>query len=512
MFNPLLPELLRMCPHYNMIPVSYSFLADVETPISVYQKLRGDNSFLLESIEGGGKWARYSFIGMDPFLCISGFGEQLEICDRSGKRIVQTGNPLQELRSILARYRSPQLDHLPRFSGGAVGYFAFDAVRYHEPHLLPHKNNDLNMADLRFLLTDTVIAFDHLRQEIHVIVHLHVDEGDSQAIIAKKYHQITQKIGELIKQIKSLPTNDMAFPVSLPRVFTELPISSNVDRDTFAQMVKQAKEYIAAGDVFQVVLSQRFEVDTMSNPFAVYRMLRIMNPSPYMYYLQFADETLVGASPEMLVRVERGKVEVRPIAGTRRRGATPQEDRELGEDLLRDEKERAEHLMLVDLGRNDVGRVAKHGSVQVDQFMALENYSHVMHMVSHVSGELRDDLHSFDAFLSCFPAGTVSGAPKVRALEIISGLENISRNAYAGAIGYLGFDGNLDSCITIRTVFYKHNRVFVQAGAGIVADSIPENEYEETRNKALGMIRAIQAANQVFGTEGEGKYVSNGAS
>lgn len=516
MYYPSFTEFLQLSTEYNMIPVSSSFLADIETPISVYQKLRARDTFLLESVEGGNQWGRYSFIGLNPFLQLSGRDHVIERRDRSGNVISEQGNPLHHLRYELKKYRSPHRDDLPRFSGGAVGYLGFDIMRYHESRLQPHPHHDLNMHDLRFLFTDEVIAFDHYRHEIHVIVHVHVDADDNEVRLKVKYDDAKARVEELVQEIQRLgdgtygdqrrryPTRSTGETEVVP----EPDVKSNVSKEAFMEMVETAKEYIAAGDVFQVVLSQRFEMENQSDPFSIYRVLRSMNPSPYMFYVEFDDEALVGTSPEMLVRVEQGRVDVRPIAGTRPRGRNQAEDQQLTQELLGDEKERAEHYMLVDLGRNDVGRISEYGSVKVDQLMEVEYYSHVMHLVSHVSGRLHREKEPFDALLACFPAGTVSGAPKIRAMEIIAELENVARNAYAGALGYFSFNGNMDSCITIRTVFCKGSKAYVQAGAGIVADSVPENEYQETVNKAKGMITAIQKAGRVFDKEEVEKHVS----
>ncbi|MBO8170711.1 MAG: anthranilate synthase component I [Bacillaceae bacterium] len=503
MYYPHIEEVIRLSSDFNMIPVSCSFLADVETPISVYQKLKNHNTFLLESVEGGSKWARFSFIGIDPLMTFSGKDERILIRDNRHRVTEKHGNPLHELRKQMQQYASPLLPELPRFTGGAVGYLGFDVIRYEENRLAAHPDDDLNMHDLRFLFTDTVVAFDHLYQKIFVIKNIHIEQDDDEQRIRQKYDRIQKEIQELVRRIKRPVATLADYSFLTPDHFERGAVRSSLDQTTFEQMVEKAKAYIDAGDVFQVVLSRRFEQETDVDPFAVYRMLRSMNPSPYMFYVQYDDEVLVGTSPEMLVRVENRKVEVRPIAGTRRRGTSPEEDHGLAEDLLQDEKERAEHLMLVDLGRNDVGRVSEYGSVHVDQLMEVEYYSHVMHLVSQVSGTLKNELDPFDALLAGFPAGTVSGAPKIRAIEIIHELENKARHAYAGAIGYFSFNGNLDSCITIRTIIFKDNKAYVQAGAGIVADSVPEKEFEETRNKAEAMLKAIHQAEIAFGAEVE---------
>ena len=496
MYFPTLAEVQNLSASYSFIPVRMSLLADQETPIRLYQKVRTHDSFLLESVEGGARWARFSFIGMNPFQTVEAKGEEITVKRRNGESTVRVGNPVTFLREEVDRYKSPKLAGFPRLSGGAVGFFGYNTLHYFED-LPPHRKEALQLPDLRFLFVDEMIAFDHLKQEIQVIVNLHVEEGDTPADIEHKYSQVCERLEQLANKVSAPAQVDRRIPVER-QTSTSLAVEANMSREQYEQMVVRAKEYIAAGDIFQVVLSQRFSVKTEVDPFAVYRLLRRLNPSPYMYYLEYAGETIVGTSPELLVRVEDKKVEMRPIAGTRKRGASPQEDEELAADLLADEKERAEHYMLLDLGRNDVGRVSTYGSVKVEEALVIENYSHVMHMVSHVTGELREGLHSFDALLSAFPAGTVSGSPKLRAMEIIAELEPDARHLYAGAIGYISFDGSLDSCITIRTLFFQNGYAHVQAGAGIVADSVPANEYQETVNKAAAMVAALEKAEQLF--------------
>jgi anthranilate synthase component 1 len=496
MFSPSLAEVHSLSATYSLIPVRMVLLADQETPIRLYQKIRSNDSFLLESVEGGARWARYSFIGMNPFQIVEAKGDRLIIRRRDGESRVLTGNPVWFLREQVERFRSPKLPQLPRLSGGAVGFFGYNTLHYFE-ELPLHRAESLKVPDMRFLFVDEMIAFDHLKQEIHLIVNLHVEPADSARAIERKYAEVCARLQELAEKVTApLKGGSRIPPTEEPR--QPQAAEANMTREEYERIVERAKEYIAAGDIFQVVLSQRFRVKTDVDPFSVYRVLRTLNPSPYMYYLQFEAETIVGTSPELLVRVEDRKVEMRPIAGTRKRGATAEEDAELAADLLADPKERAEHYMLLDLGRNDVGRVSEYGSVQVEEALVIENYSHVMHMVSHVTGRLRDGLHPFDALLSAFPAGTVSGAPKLRAMEIIAELEPDARHTYAGAIGYIGFDGTLDTCITIRTLLFQDGCAYVQAGAGIVADSVPAHEYQETVNKAAGMLSALQKAEQLF--------------
>ncbi|MFD0670408.1 anthranilate synthase component I [Cohnella sp. GCM10027633] len=493
-----LQGIIALAGKYNVIPVVRRLLADTETPIRVFQHLSRDKrAFLLESVEGGAKWARYSFIGTDPFLVLRLKKNKLSLEQDGKTEFHVTDQPLQLLREKLRAYRSPQIADLPPFTGGAIGFFGYDLLQYYERKLPPHDIDDLNMDDMQFMFCDQVIVFDHFKQQVLVIGNVHVQDGASDRAIESAYDRTCEAIEATIDRLQQ-PVS----PISsrgAPPVDPDLgDIASNLTKQQFIDNVNQAKEYIRAGDIFQVVLSQRFHIETEVDPLHVYRVLRTMNPSPYMYYLKLDDEVIVGTSPELLVKVDDGKVETRPIAGTRPRGKTPEEDLALEKELLADEKERAEHVMLVDLGRNDIGRVSTFGTVKCDSYMEIERYSHVMHIVSNVTGRLRPDKDFYDAFLSCLPAGTVSGAPKLRAMEIIAELENEARGAYAGAIGYLGFSGNLNTCITIRTIIFKHGKAYVQAGAGIVWDSVPESEYEETVNKAKGMLKAIRSAEAAF--------------
>ncbi|WP_274364533.1 anthranilate synthase component I [Paenibacillus thermotolerans] len=494
----------RLCGRYNLIPVTKTIMADTETPIRVFQQLSDDPyCFLLESVEGGAKWARYSFIGTDPFLVVRGKGGTIEV-ERKGSVEHVSEQPIHYLRKLLSGYASPQLDGFPRFMGGAVGFFGYDLLQYYEKKLSPHRVDDLQMDDIQFMFCDQIIVFDHLKQQMHVVANAHVPDGADEGQIHAAYAEAGERIEGTLRRLHggvAAGYTAAARTVSGPVPVDAADLTSNVTKEQFLANVERAKEYIRAGDIFQVVLSQRFEMDTDVSPLHVYRVLRTMNPSPYMYYLKMGEDTIVGTSPELLVRVEGDKVQTRPIAGTRPRGATPEEDQRLEQELLADEKELAEHLMLVDLGRNDIGRVSKPGTVQLDAYMDIEKYSHVMHIVSNVSGTLREDRDFYDAFLSCMPAGTVSGAPKLRAMEIIAELERESRGAYAGAIGYLGFSGNLDTCITIRTIIFKGHKAYVQAGAGIVWDSVPIREYEETVNKAKALLSSIRTAEAIFGGE-----------
>jgi len=468
--------------------------ADMETPISLFKRFEDSGyCFLLESVEGGEKWARFSFMGRNPFLTLKGSRDKTVVSMKDGNPREFAGNPMEALREVMKEYRGVQLDAMPRFNGGAVGYFGYDIVRCFEK--LPDiPRDDLGLPEGHFMLADEVIAFDHLRQKIKIIVNLHV--GDN---LERGYCSVVERIRRIygeIRQSRWKTENNVktGYDNTNPAKTSGPAFECNMTKDEFCGGVVRAKEYIRNGDIFQVVLSQRFSTDTLCDPFNVYRALRVINPSPYMYYLKFDNYRLAGSSPEMLVRVENGIVETCPIAGTRKRGSNPEEDTRLEMELLADEKERAEHIMLVDLGRNDVGKISKFGTVKVRDIMHVERYSHVMHLVSNVQGELREDKTPFDALASLLPAGTLSGAPKVRAMEIIDELEKTKRGPYAGAVGYLGFNGNIDSCITIRTIIFKDGKAYVQVGAGIVADSVPELEYEETQNKGRALFRALEEA------------------
>jgi anthranilate synthase component 1 len=458
--------------------------ADLETPVSLYLKLRGQGpSFLLESVEGGERIARYSFIGVQPKAVYVLRDGEVEIKANDETRIIQLdGDPTRFLQEEMNRFPTVRLPGAPRFTGGLVGYLGYESVRYFEPTLEARMKRG-ESPDGMYLLADTIVAFDHARRSLFLIAN--VLDGDVEAA-NQKLDQIAQRIDQplLPAQRANVKPSD---------------IHSNLTREQFEAMVRQAKEHIAAGDIFQAVLSQRFTRETDVEPFDVYRAVRRLNPSPYMFFFDFGlvgDEPfyLVGSSPEMFVRLEERTASLRPIAGTRPRGADSNADAELAKDLLADPKERAEHVMLVDLGRNDLGRVCEYGTVHVLEFFTIEKYSHVMHIVSHVEGKLQPGLTAFDLVRAAFPAGTVSGAPKVRAMEIISDLEPDARGAYAGMVGYFGFDGNMDTCLAIRTMIGRGNTVSVQAGAGIVADSDPATEYQETVNKASAMLRAIDVA------------------
>ncbi|WP_337103463.1 anthranilate synthase component I [Paenibacillus sp. YIM B09110] len=492
-----LQQVTRLASQFNLIPIVRYMMADTETPIRLFQHFaKEEYAFLLESVEGGVKWARHSFIGTDPFMMLYGKNGEM-VLEHNGEKQTLRDKPIELLKARLRSFRSPAIADLPPFTGGAIGFFGYDLLQYYEK-LPSHRIDDLQMNDMQFMFCDQIIAFDHFKQQLQVIGNVHVKEGATDDDIAIAYAAAVAKTEATIERLKK----PAATPVTTGQAIStdhELgDIQSNVTKEQFIANIEKAKEYIRAGDIFQVVLSQRFSIETDIDPLHVYRVLRTMNPSPYMYYLKMGEEIIVGTSPEALVKVSGDKLETRPIAGTRPRGKTPEEDLAYERELLADEKERAEHLMLVDLGRNDLGRVSEFGTVKCDSFMEIERYSHVMHIVSNVSGKLHKDKDFFDAFLSCLPAGTVSGAPKLRAMEIIAELENEARGAYAGAIGYLGFGGTMDTCITIRTIIFKHGKAYVQAGAGIVWDSVPESEYMETVNKAKAMLKAIRAAEAIF--------------
>jgi anthranilate synthase component 1 len=475
----------------TFVPVCKEIVADLLTPVSAFLKIaeHADYAFLLESVEGGEHVGRYSFLGKDPFLVLRARGGKT-IVERAGA-ISESSEPfMKTLQGLLAEYQAPFVAELPRFTGGGVGYLTYDTAAWFEPVTLQQVNGTASNEpgdEAGFMMFDTVLAFDHVQHRILIIANARVTpDDDLEALYQFACARIEFLERELSREL-SLPT-----PVERP----PLEVRSNVTRERFLEMVRTAKEHIAAGDVYQVVLSQRFEVDVTVDPFTVYRALRHVNPSPYMYFIRMGGTSIVGSSPEMLVRVEGRRAQTHPIAGTRPRGRTDEEDVRLGEELKKNEKERAEHVMLVDLGRNDIGRVAEYGSVRVPQFMGLERYSHVMHLVSIVEGRLAEDRDRLDALVACFPAGTVSGAPKVRAMEIIAELEPERRGIYAGAVGYVDFAGNLDFCITIRTVVMANQKAYVQAGAGIVADSNPAAEYEETRDKARALVRALELAQE----------------
>ncbi|QPJ65650.1 MAG: anthranilate synthase component I [Candidatus Nitrohelix vancouverensis] len=474
----------------NLVPVCKEIFADLNTPVSAYLKMGGgDYSFLLESVEGGEKWARYSFIGFDPALIVNTRGKKITFFTDEGEesRDISEKNPLKELKTILQKYKPVEDPDLPRFYGGAVGFMSYDIVRYFED--LPDNTlDDLNVPESEFMITNHLLIFDNMRQTIKIVANVFVDTDDLDGL----YQRTLRKITDVEKALHG--------SYEIPRQGDGVGIEgtdkveSNFSEEGFKKAVLTAKDYIKEGDVIQVVLSQRLKFPLTADPFNVYRALRTVNPSPYMYYLKFGERQIVGSSPEILVRLEDTKVEVRPIAGTRKRGASVEEDLALEKDLLQDEKEIAEHIMLVDLGRNDIGRVAQIGTVDVNEKFLIERYSHVMHIVSNVRSVLKEGLDCYDVIEATFPAGTVSGAPKIRAMEIIDELEPTRRGVYAGAIGYIGFSGSMDTAIAIRTLLVENGVGYLGVGAGIVNDSVPENEYEETMNKGKALLKAVDLA------------------
>jgi len=489
-YTPSLEQFRVLARQGNLIPVARQILADMETPVSAFRKIdSGNYAFLLESVEGGEQWGRYSFLGSNPSLVVRARGDRVEVLQGQGvERLGDVRDPFTALQRILAQHRAVAVPGLPRFTGGLVGYLGYDTVRHLE-RLPATATADLGFPDAVFLLTDTLLIFDNVTHRITVVSNALVQD-ESDRGVERTYRESQRKIDAIIAALRR--------PVGAPTGFAGSARSAEPDstftRQCFREAVQKAKAYIQAGDVIQVVLSQRLALTTEADPFDVYRALRVVNPSPYMYYLRLGDLKVVGSSPEMLVRLEGQRIDLRPIAGTRPRGATEEEDGALATELLADPKERAEHIMLVDLGRNDVGKVARVGSVAVSDLMTVERYSHVMHLVSHVRGTVEPGRSAFDVLGACFPAGTVTGAPKVRAMEIIEELEPVRRGPYAGAVGYVSFSGNLDTCITIRTILFSRGVALIQAGAGIVADSDPEREYEETMNKARALRRAIELA------------------
>jgi anthranilate synthase component 1 len=471
----------------DLIPVYREILADMETPVSAFAKLGNrPYSYLLESVERGEKWGRYTFLGADPSLVYRFAGNTVAVTE-NGETVTRPaeGDPLDELRRIMARYTPVAAPGLPRFYGGAVGFLTYDAVRFFER--MPETSVDeLSTPDALFFVTDTILIFDNIANTIKVVSNAHVGAAGPDAA----YDEATAKIDRLIAVLQG-PSPSLETVKGDPNA---VGFVGNVDRATFMKNVERCKEYITAGDIFQVVLAQRLSAKLSVPPFQVYRALRTVNPSPYMYYLNCGELTIVGASPESLVRVEEGVVETRPIAGTRPRGATEAEDKRLVDEMMGDEKELAEHTMLVDLGRNDIGRVSVGGTVEVNEFMNVEKYSHVSHIVSNVRGRLLDTMDAYDALRACFPAGTLSGAPKIRAMEIIDEMEKTRRGVYGGAVGYFSFSGNMDVAIAIRTLQIVGDTAYLGVGAGIVADSVPASEYEETMNKARALLKATKLA------------------
>ncbi len=489
-YSPSFGDFADLAKNHSVVPVYRQLIGDTLTPVSAFCKiLEGDQAFLFESVVGGEKMGRYSFLGAGPFLQFDAFDRRIRIQSTGGPRQEFTHpDPLRRLEEMLADYRSPHVPGLPRFCGGAVGYAGYDSIRYVE-HLPNAPQDDRKLPDLSFALYDRMVIFDHIRKTILVVAHAHVQPDDLQGSYDSACRRVDRLVERLQQGVADLQLTDIA-----PVGEVSLPFTSNFTKQAYENAVRKCKEYINAGDIFQVVLSQRLRAQTRARPFDIYRALRVLNPSPFMFFIKNGSTHLVGASPEIMTRVENGRVTIRPLAGTRMRGATPEEDERLAAELLADPKERAEHIMLVDLGRNDVGRVSEFGSVCLSDLLTVERYSHVMHLSSSVTGQLEKGKSAFDALRSCLPAGTLSGAPKVRAMQIIDELEPHRRGPYGGAVGYVDFCGNMDTCIALRTMVLLGQTAYVQAGAGIVADSVPEMEFSETMNKAMGLLRALEMA------------------
>lgn len=487
MLFPDFNEFCRLAAQGNLVPVYREIMADMDTPVTAFRKIDdGKQAFLLESIEGGEKWARYSFLGADAALIIRSKGRRVELVRGDQVTVQELDDPTTLLRDELARYQPVEVPGLPRFIGGAVGFLGYDMVRHFE-QLPTDKPDTIGAWDSYFIVTNSLLIFDNVKQKILVVATADLDNSSSRE---QAYADAVSRIEALVLKLRTpMAGHSITKPAE-----RSVGFSSNISQADFEAAVEKAKEYVRAGDIIQVVLSQRMSGDLTVDPFDIYRVLRTLNPSPYMFFLRCGDTIVTGASPEVMVRKEGNRVELRPIAGTRPRGGTPEQDAQLAEELLADPKERAEHVMLVDLGRNDLGRVCKTGSVVVGELMVIERYSHVMHIVSNVQGELQQGCDAFDLVRATFPAGTLSGAPKIRAMEIIDELEPVRRGIYGGAVGYVSFSGNMDLAIAIRTLVIKDGNVHLQAGAGIVADSDPASEWQETVNKAMAVRRAIEIA------------------
>lgn len=485
---------------YRTIPILQSYFVDTLTPIQIFQAFKEEAVYLLESNDEQSPWSNYSFIGLNPFLTIEDVEDEIHVLNKN-KEILYNTQELQKAIQFVKDFAIvKEVEREIPFRGGAVGYIGYDAVSCFEK-VPKHENDDLQLKNYHLLYCETIIVYSHSSREMTFI---HYTQLNGEESLEEKKQSYREAVELLQGYFKTLSAHQYYHePLLNPKDFEVdfTNVKSSYDKETFIQHVNKIKEYISAGDVFQTVLSQRFEIPVKTKGFDLYRVLRFVNPSPYLFYIKLPDCEIVGSSPEKLIQVLDGHLEIHPIAGTRRRGRTQVEDQALGEELLKDEKEQAEHYMLLDLARNDIGRVAKYGSVKVPMVKELHYFSHVMHLVSKVTGEIREDVKPVDALLASFPAGTVSGAPKVRSMQIIQELEPVARNAYAGTVAYIGFDGNIDSCITIRTAVVKNNTAYVQAGAGVVADSIPELEYKETINKASAVIKAIQLAEKTFSRE-----------
>jgi len=491
--------------HYRTIPIVKKYIVDTFTPIQLFQLFKEEAVYLLESKDAESDWSRYSFIGLNPFLFIEETHGEFSLLNEQRKTIAKSNSITQTFKELQKQLsiKLPELD-IP-FVGGAVGYIGYDTVSILEK-VEKHSIDDLNQQNCMFFVCETVIAFDHQEKQLYFIHYERVNGTETEDHLKATYELAEAKLNKYVSMLKQKPQIE-----KMPQAVSEQydlnfdEIKSNYEKSKFLQDVEKVKEYIRAGDIFQGVLSQRFEIPISTDGFSLYRILRIVNPSPYLFYIRINDTELVGSSPERLIYIQNKHLEIHPIAGTRRRGKTVEEDLYFEDELKNDEKEKAEHYMLVDLARNDLGRVAEYGSVNTPTLMEVGRFSHVMHLISKVTAQLRDDIHPMDALLSSFPAGTVSGAPKIRAMQIIQELEPTARGSYAGCVAYVGFDGNVDSCITIRTITVKNNVAYVQAGAGIVADSVPELEWKETCNKASAMLKAIQLAEKVFSNEGENR-------
>jgi len=492
MYYPKREEFIRLAKRGNVIPVYAEISADVNTPLSAFLKIDDKkNSFLFESIEGGEKIGRYSFLSSSPSVVIESKGGVVKIKEKASAVRKSATNPFDDISKFMKGFKFVKVKGLPRFCGGLVGFIGYDLIRFIE-NIPDTCKNDLALPDLRLMLADTLLVFDRVSHTIKVVSNAHVRLSTNFSI-NRAYKDAVEKIDSLITKLKKPLRKNLS---SIERKAKPVKFKSNIRKIDFEKSVLKAKEYIKAGDIIQVVLSQRLETVYDKDPIDIYRALRLVNPSPYMFYISFKDFKLVGSSPEIMVRGEDGIAEVRPIAGTRPRGRDEKADKLLEKELLSDPKERAEHLMLVDLGRNDLGRVCVPGSVRINEFMVIERYSHVMHIVSDCAGRLLPGSNALSLLKASFPAGTVAGAPKIRAMEIIDELETTKRGPYAGCVGYLSFSGNLDTCITIRTILLKDNKAYIQAGAGIVADSVPAKEYQESINKAKGMLNAVSIAMQ----------------
>lgn len=504
--RPSFTDFAALAREHTVVPVYRQLLGDTLTPVSAFRKIASESwSFLFESVVGGERIGRYSFLGAGPFRTFEAFGNRVREwqapienrCYPETPVEFEHPDPLKLLEERIADYRGPHLPELPRFCGGAVGFAGYDAVRYVEklPNAPP---DDRGIPDLCFGFYDRMIVFDHINKTIKIVAHAHLKPGGD---LAAAYRGACEAVDELVEQLKT-PTLDLPLcDIDVPRSYSVSErFRSNFTRESWETMFRKGIEYILAGDIFQFVPSQRFRATTTAKPFDIYRALRVINPSPFMFFVNAGPTALVGASPEILCRVENGTMTVRPLAGTRKRGETPEDDAKLAQELLADPKERAEHIMLVDLGRNDVGKVCRLGSVALSDLMVVERYSHVMHISSTVTGELEAGKTAFDAMRSALPAGTLSGAPKVRAMEIIDELEPHRRGPYGGAVGYIDFSGNMDTCIALRTLVLQSAEAYIQAGCGVVADSNSEDEYQETVNKAMGLMRALEVAETQLGT------------